>query len=257
MIDTSSAVRNHSWTRQIIRPVYHDLCFGPLRGSPMEVNGKPLKNPEVKHWLLELMEGGEEYETAELVTMVQDAHVQAGGLRPNAKHERAQISKALGQLQASGHVENIRIGWWALNLDAALPDFQEAESAALSAAEVDIGQGRQVVYGWYLPAYRELAEINGKSRYPIKVGRSERNPEARVSESGGTLPERPVVGFVLRVESASQWERLLHARLSLRGQRIETAVGNEWFSTSIDELRDLAAEELANIERAHKEESSE
>ena len=68
-----------------------------------------------------------------------------------------------------------------------------------------------------------------------------------MEKSLGMVPERPVLGFVLKVDDASQWKRLIHSKLSLRGRRIEGAIGNEWFDVSLNELRDLASAEMAEL----------
>lgn len=112
------------------------------------------------------------------------------------------------------------------------------------------GSGSEYVYGWYLPSYRELARLVGKQHFPIKVGRTTREPHERVNESAGMLPEKPVIGFLLRVDDSDLWERLFHTKLALLGRSRTVANGGEWFDTNLDELRHIAEQELVEIHGA-------
>ena len=88
----------------------------------MEVAGKSLTNPIIKGWLLELMEGGREYEINELVDLVHESHAVAGGLPTEVQRPRQQVSKALSELEDEGKVRKGRYSHWIADPDA-LPDF--------------------------------------------------------------------------------------------------------------------------------------
>ena len=78
-------------------------------------------------------------------------------------------------------------------------------------------------------------------RRPCKIGRTDRDPVARVLAQAATaLPERPHIALVIRTSFALAWEAALHGVLTLRGRRIEDAPGAEWFLTSPDEVYELA-----------------
>ncbi len=133
-----------------------------------------------------------------------------------------------------------------------MPIDAELEEEAALDAEVIVGDGAETIYGWYIPACRALAELKGESRFPVKVGRTIRNPLQRIRESGGMAPEMAVLGFVARVDDAGNWERWIHAELGFFALKIETAVGNDWYRTSPEELGSLVSAKLATIEAAQR-----
>jgi hypothetical protein len=115
------------------------------------------------------------------------------------------------------------------------------ESLSEPAADRILGTGSASVYLYYLPVYRLRAEEQGKKFWPCKIGRTDRDPVARVLAQAATaLPERPHIGLVIRTSNALAWEAAFHAVLTLRGRRIEDAPGSEWFLTSPDEVYELA-----------------
>ena len=214
----------------------------------MEVKGITLTEPFIKAWLLKLMAIGRKYDVNELFEMVTDSHLAAGGLDSTAKHRKQQIKAALSKLKAEGLVENPEFGYWVMKSNdevSYLPTEKEVEEAAQETAEIIVGQGNQFVYGWYLPAYKRLAEIEGNSLWPMKVGRTADSPEKRMMFQA---PEKPKLGFLLRTDRARHWESHLHGHLHLKGKHLPEAVGTEWFMTSPECLYDIwkALQELIN-----------
>ena len=229
----------------------------------MDVTGIPLTGKIAQSHLQEMMEPGEVYKREELVRLVDAYHEENDGAPTNAKQSEGPVKKALAILKARGIVENPASGQYRMSSDRQGPslsgltqdpgvvDQPEVVAAPAERAEIMLGDGAEQVYGWYLPAYRELARSKGEDRFPVKVGRTERTAEQRISESAGsTAPERPVLGLLLRVDDSTTWERFIHSSLTLDGRRLPDAVGNEWFSTNLAELRDLVETKLAAIRRA-------
>ena len=220
----------------------------------MEVKGITLTEPFVKAWLLKLMVVGRKYDVNELFEIVTAAHVDSGGLASTAKHRKQQIKSSLSKLKTEGLVENPEFGYWVMrsNDDVTYrPTEKDVEEATLQTAEIVVGEGNQFVYGWYLPAYKRLAEIEGNRLWPMKVGRTADIPEKRMLFQA---PEKPKLGFLLRTDSARHWENHFHGHLHLKGQHVPEAVGTEWFMTSPEDLYEIwkALQELINPEQKNE-----
>ena len=102
----------------------------------------------------------------------------------------------------------------------------------------ELGNGPCEVYAWCLPQYQETSG----NRWPIKIGRA--GPDGlsrRVRDFQENLPERP--RYLLRLgcadnREAKNWESLLHAWFSIRGQKLDDLPGKEWFATNPDEIEE-------------------
>jgi hypothetical protein len=103
------------------------------------------------------------------------------------------------------------------------------------------GHGQSYVYLYYLPVYRTMAEQAGADTWECKVGMTTVDPLGRVIAQAGTaLPERPRVALVIRTNQAAVLETAIHAVLTLRGRKAQSAVGSEWFLTNADEVEAIA-----------------
>ena len=217
----------------------------------------------IRAYILELPERDEPYTRKEIVAWVVERHRALGGLEsksnPTSQTKKALQSLVDGNLLervASGHYRRTEAADTLKTDDEFLaaqgltpsPSLQSRESAepvpeaAPAAVEVEIGTGREAVYGWYYPAYRELATLKGEKVWPIKVGRTGVDPETRMVSSSGFSPEQPVLGFVHHAEDAESCEKYHHAILSALRKHIGDARGTEWFNTSLDKLRGRAEE---------------
>lgn len=99
---------------------------------------------------------------------------------------------------------------------------------------------RAYVYGWCLPHYQR------DEAFPVKVGRTERNPAERAQDSLTDLPEDPKVIMEIRCRTPSDAEKtemIFHHVLRMRGRstRGRGEIGHEWFTTNTQELREIAA----------------
>ena len=213
-----------------------------------DVSGIPL-NPElIRGYIMEVLADGEPLKNELVRQRVEELHKINGGLPPTVQEPREQFTKSLRFLRESGKLENPTEGYWRISsADSVLvlPCKEEFEDGPEEEAEFTVGDGPESIYGWYLPAYRKLAELQNNPHFPVKVGRTVRAPSQRIEESWGMLPERPCLGFHFRCEAAGHWERVFHARLSLNRRNIDQAIGREWFNTNLGELVSLANEDIS------------
>ncbi len=206
----------------------------------MAITGAKLTADLIRSYVSSILDDGKEWLVDDLLNAVNDRHEDQGGQPSNVSRPRDQLRKAIKPLVDKGQLVLVAEDIYKRAVGAPEPVAEaEAESAAVAGAEIKIGDGQETIYGWYFPAYRKLAEMKGENRFPIKVGKTVRNAENRLRESGGMAPEMPVLGFVLKVDDASMWESLMHNHLKMRGRHISTASGAEWFNTYPDELRSL------------------
>ncbi len=218
----------------------------------------PLTPVVVEFLALELF-SGQLVERQVLDEEVVRVHVSRGGKQPPPEAVSRSTRKALTTLKDKGLVENPVLGHWrfqprnptsvsldSVTLDSAQTPLPEQgtvvpEAMPESIADRVLGSGPAAVYLYYLPVYRLRAEEHGEKYWPCKIGRTDRDPVARVLAQAATaLPERPHIALVIRTSFALAWESALHGVLTLRGRRIEDAPGAEWFLTSPDEVYELA-----------------
>ena len=216
--------------------------------------GIPLKPAIVQH-LVRRLYGGKVVERQVLVEEVTRMHLSEGGLKPTAEKHDSIFKRALSDMKDKGEAENASPGYWRISVlaDASLDapsvttensflidaDEEATETTAVieSVAEIEIGEGAGAVYVYYLPTYRLRAEEHDEKSWPCKIGRTDRDPLARVlSQSATALPERPHIAIILRTNHPGAWEAALHGALTVRGMQIDNVPGIEWFLTSPDEI---------------------
>ena len=223
----------------------------------MNVQGVPISPKQIEVYLLESMQLGTVYKRSELVEMAKTRHLSLGGVMAKANPTQ-QTKKALDTLKKNRKIENVSIGCYRLPEEA--PRLESAENfnkkpenshskpvhtvenaySNSLPAEIEMESGSECVYAWYLPAYRRIAEIEGCDKWPMKIGRTDGDPHERMNSSVGQSPEKPVLAFVLRIDNSSAWEKFIHSSLEIGRQRINDAVGNEWFNTNLEQLRSIA-----------------
>jgi hypothetical protein len=168
-----------------------------------------------------------------------------GGRAPVAgNNTESNVEEALSTLVRQGVVENPGHAVYRL---AAAPDdstddmdlFEPDEVEGSGDPEVELGDGVQAVYAYYLPTSRELAVGRGESRWAMSVGMTTTHVTSRMSAHIAALPEVPALGLVIRTDHGTTLERVIHGVLTLRGRRLEDSGGSEWFLTNLDELRDI------------------
>jgi hypothetical protein len=166
-----------------------------------------------------------------LIELVHEAHQAAGGAPPTGSLIYV-AKKALAHLAKDGYAQNLTPGHWR---------FTEPLSPNTIAEPVQLGDGRGAVYVYYFPAYRDQAVHLDKDSWPMKIGMTAAGEvPLRIRDQVGTaMPERPIVGLIYRTDSAANAERLLHSTLEARERRIVDAPGQEWFLTSLSEIREI------------------
>ena len=189
----------------------------------------------------------------ELIERVATTHQNRKGLPGTAP--TAAVKKALSNLVKAGKIKRRTPGYYEwigsgpepTPVDVSPPPPAPAENL-YEPEDYDIGEGSSYVYAYYYPAYRMLAEKNGETDFPIKVGRSTDYQERIGTQSRATgMPEEPEVAVVWRTDKPEAAERMLHGHLEFRGKRLPDAPGNEWFLTSPDEIRQIIASILPGV----------
>ena len=193
----------------------------------------------------------------DIINAVVKYHADHGG-KPTSANSVSQIKKALTVLVKEGRVEQAPgFGLWRF------PDqgvsYQPASDAIAQAerdddisdypieVESELGQGSEVVYAYSYPAYRRLAELEGRDEWPVKIGRSGSVVEDRVKDQVGTgTPEWPVVHLAIYTDASIDLERLLHSALRLQGRQLD-GPGAEWFNASPNWVRNFLEQSVPHI----------
>lgn len=112
-------------------------------------------------------------------------------------------------------------------------DEEEVEEALAEAGEEDTTESQGWIYAFSFP---DLVKDDG--RYPIKIGKTTLDVEARVigqCRQSATF-DRPTILGSWKVVRVGAVESAIHLVLRARGQWREQALGTEWFNTRVDEI---------------------
>ncbi|MCP5127503.1 MAG: GIY-YIG nuclease family protein [Gammaproteobacteria bacterium] len=213
----------------------------------------PLTPAIIKKLIFELF-AGHLVQRQKIINEVTRIHLSRGGTLGRTKSITNSFKKALNNMLREGHAENPTLGHWRI-LEQ---NYQQSKSLLLAttissvsqvtegisqpriAAEKTFGDGSGAIYLYYLPTYRDHAQQHGKSVWPCKIGRSNRDPLERVMNQIATaLPEQPVIDFILRTPNPHAWEKAIHSILTIRGLNMKDSPGTEWFLTSPEEVISL------------------
>jgi T5orf172 domain len=105
-----------------------------------------------------------------------------------------------------------------------------------NAARIELGEGDQLVYCFYLPTYRNQAEREGHDRWPVKIGMTTGPLTTRIAAQTTALPEPPTVAVIIRTHDADLLEKAIQSVLSYRDRWISEAGGAEWYLTNPEEI---------------------
>lgn len=218
--------------------------------SGYEFAGIPLMPEAIRALILELYTG-KVVRRNDIVNRIPTVHAERGGMQSNASNLEASVKKALQYLKRDGMATNPGYGIWKIGsdngadailnapLNSAADELEEVQVSGFS-ADLEFGSGASAIYLYYFEAYESHPDAQAEGRWPCKIGRTDRDPLQRVlSQSTTALPEIPRVSFVMKTPFPSRWESAIHSILRLRGRIIETAPGNEWFSTNPTEVLNL------------------
>jgi hypothetical protein len=218
--------------------------------SGYEFAGIPLMPEAIRALIIELYTG-KIVRRNDIVNRIPTVHAERGGTQSNASNLEASVKKALQYLKRDGLATNPGYGMWKIGSDNGSGttlsdsfdlsgDSFEEERVGRVLADLEFGSGTSAIYLYYFEAYQSHPDAQVEERWPCKIGRTDRDPLQRIlSQSTTALPEVPRISFVMKTAFPSSWESAIHSILRLRGRAIETAPGNEWFSTSPTEVLDL------------------
>lgn len=230
--------------------------FEPKPADPnYPYKGVPL-TPTIVQFLVKQLFAGKLVERQLVVDEVMRFHLAGGGLKASAQDVTGTFNKAFLEMNRKGDAENPSIGYWRIRqsqLAGSIAPTASAESSSTSetsalessvspepVADVEVGRGSGAIYVYYLPTYRLRAQEQGEKAWPCKIGRTDRDPLARVLAQAATaLPERPRIAIIIRTSHPGAWESAIHGVLTLRGLQIENVPGVEWFLTSPEEILEL------------------
>ena len=212
--------------------------------------GIPLMPEAIRDLVLELY-SGKTVRRNDIVTRIPEVHAERGGAAATASNLVSSVKKALQYLKREGLATNPGYGMWRIGSasgtdrsddvgeDSLTEDLEDAPTN-IPSSDLEFGSGSSAIYLYYFEAYKNHPDAQDDGRWPCKIGRTDRDPLQRIlGQSTTALPEIPHISIVMWTPFPSHWESALHSVLRLRGQSIETAPGNEWFSTSPSEVLDL------------------
>lgn len=141
------------------------------------------------------------------------------------------LAKELGEFESVGK------GWFRQRTEADINDEAVAE-AALEEGDEEAGEFDGWIYAFSFPAI-----IRDRQAFPIKVGKTVGDVDARVQEQakGSAMFEQPKVLGKWRVARVGPTELAIHNVLKARSQWIEDAPGKEWFRTTITDIEKIVA----------------
>ena len=188
--------------------------------------GKPLTLKIARELVIERFSGKTGVQKKELKRVVDEIHIRRGGsLSTNEMHP---VSAALSVMKKQGLANNPSRGEWSIFSTPSLPPKNLFDSDTVRT----LGTGKSSVYLCYYPAYRCLAEYEGKEFWACKIGSVE-------TQAPTEMPEPPEIRLILRTDDPENLEQLLHNILTFRGKRIADAPGKEWFMTSPSEVENI------------------
>ena len=188
--------------------------------------GKSLTGKIARELIMELFSGEGEIEKKQIRQTIDETHTSRGGsLSTNELHP---VSIALSTLKKQGLANNPAFGVWSIFSEPCSPGHQLFD---IDAART-LGQGENAVYLYYYPAYRCLAEYEGKQHWACKI-------DSVVSEMPMRMPEPPEIHLVLRTDDSESLEQTLHTVLRFRGRCLSDVPGETWFLTSPSEVEGI------------------
>jgi hypothetical protein len=221
---------------------------------PYEFSNLPLTAAIAQKLIMQLFGNNQVARREDIASAILTRHLKLGGLRPTQTPQQI-AKKALTTLKDAGLAVNPSFGFWKIlssewvndeEANAAASDIESEEDVqdladATWQAERTIGTGAQAVYLYFLPAYRDVAMQKQQPNWRCKIGMTTRDdPRDRIySQASTALPERPVIGLVIRTDMALALEKAIHGILNVRNRGIPDLPGSEWFMTSPDEVEAL------------------
>lgn len=101
-----------------------------------------------------------------------------------------------------------------------------------------IGYGLDYVYVVYSKAMRLEAILKGKETWPLKVGKTN-NLKRRIVQLSESGPNSLIIGLVIRSDNAIALEKIIHKKLTGKGQAIKMAHRQEWFESNLSQIKNI------------------
>ena len=192
--------------------------------------GKPLTQKIAMELVIEIFSGKTGIKKKEMKQTVDETHTKRGGnLSTNEMHP---VSGVLSVMKKQGLANNPDRGKWSILSNTSDPFDSDAVRT--------LGKGNNSVYVYYYPAYRRLAEYEGKELWACKISRVK--PQVRTE-----IPEPPEIKFFFKTDDPENLEQTLHNILKFRGKHIADAPGKEWFMTSPNEIEGIYNNIMENV----------
>ena len=199
--------------------------------SPYRYEGVPLTAAVFADLVRQTVEPGDVVTRSDIASRIADEHQRRGGTASRGPVDTV-AKKALFDLRETGEAEIVTRGYWRIS--------RPLGPSANSSETVELGKGRESVYAYYFPAYRDQAAYLGREEWPMKIGMTKSDASIRLRDQCGTaMPEEPVVGLLYKTDDARSAEKMLHSMLSQRGKHLKGAPGKEWFVVSLREIKDI------------------
>lgn len=117
-----------------------------------------------------------------------------------------------------------------------------------------LGSGKYWVYLYYFDKDRnEVIDSDGNPYYVpedlwnrdnifcwrCKIGKTEKNPEARIKAQTSGVPVPPKIPLLIRTDQHTELETAIHSILKLSGKHLKELQGKEWFDTNPQEVLNI------------------
>ncbi len=111
------------------------------------------------------------------------------------------------------------------------------------------GTGPHELYAYTFPSLIALADARRQKLYPVKIGYTGTSGEpapslaridGQLGDTAGRFEPALVIG-VWNTWNGRRLESCVHKHLRTLGRKVQTAVGQEWFTSHVDELREIIA----------------
>lgn len=209
-----------------------------------QFNGVKL-TPSVFSGLLIQLFDGKQFTRQAAISTISEYHLLNGGVIEEGRNIVTVFKKATLCLQKKNvGLINKGYGTWELHYNEQetieVVDHELSSDVIAYAADEVMGTGLNAVYVYYYDVYRKLAEVNGKTSWACKIGRTDCDPIQRVIGQAGTCyPELPHIALIIYCDDSSVLESAFHSILKYQSRWMQDAPGTEWFMTSPKEIKKL------------------
>lgn len=128
---------------------------------------------------------------------------------------------------------------WYVNNNQEVICSGNLESLPRSQAWLEMGKGRELVYGLFSPIQMERSWNDGAENYPVKIGRTSRPIMRRFLELQTGNYFELQLGVVIGTDTSSKLEKYIHTQLKHK-QIVQNGRETEWFYTNLLSIRNLA-----------------